>query len=134
MADAPRIRLEQLLPACLQGSWSADKLAEEAGVSIPTARRFLRETHEEVSMMNRTQIIGITAGMWTVLAERAILDRDALAELNAAQRRGEVVPDKLVSSVVKRLIAVLNIGRSLAPRQPDDERHAKGLAVMNSTV
>jgi len=134
MADTAQINLERLFPAALEGNWSADKLATEAGVSIPTARKFLRDQHEEISLANKTRIIGITSGMWTVLAQRAIIDRDDLARLNAVQLAGEPVSDKLVSSLVKRLIAVLNIGRSLAPRDAGDVRNSAGIEVMNNTV
>lgn len=118
----------------MEGNWSADRLAEAAGCNVHTARAFIQTRLEDLRSANRVRLVGVTSGMWTVLAERALIDRDELAKLNAVQLAGEPVSDKLVSSLVKRLIAVLNIGKSLAPREPGDVRNTAGVIAMNSTV
>lgn len=115
--QAHQINLERLFPQFLNESWTIDELAEKCGCGRRAADEFLDRKREEVTAATSGKIVGLAVSTWNTLERRAVLDRKALDRLNAAEEAGEEVSDKLVSSVVKRLIALINIARSQTPNR-----------------
>lgn len=113
--ESYRINLERFFPEFLNEAWNVETYAEKCGCSRKVCDAYLAEKRQEITTATSGRVVGIAVKTWNSLERRAVLDRDTLDDLNERQSKGEEVSDKLVSSVVKRLIALINMGKSMNP-------------------